>query len=395
MPAAYPYWRLSGFYFFYFALLGAWLPFWPLYLGDLGYGAAAIGMLAGTLQATKIVSPHLWGWLADRTGARLRIIRWGAFAAAAIFAGIFLRQDFVWLLLIVAGYSFFWNAVHAQFEVVTVAHLRDRAQRYGLVRVWGSIGFIITVTGLGLLFDHVSLKLLPAIMFALLLGIWFSTLSVAGPPVMHAASRASHGSLWTILRQPLVVAFLLANFLLQLSHGPYYTFFSVYLERHQYSNAEIGLLWSLGVVAEVLMFLGMHRLLVLATVRTIVLVSLALTVVRWVLTALYVDNVAILVFSQCLHAASFATLHAAAIDIVRRVFAGGHEGQGMALYSGVCFGAGSTAGALLSGFLWDSNGSGAGAAHLFMWAAAAAALAFLVAAVGLHMPPALDRGRVL
>src|SRR5690242_10204163 len=107
MAADFPYWRLSSFYFFYFALLGAWLPFWPLYLKDLGFSAAAIGILAGILQGTKIFAPHLWGWLADRSGARMRVVRSGAVAAALIFALIFARKDFLALALIVGGYSFF------------------------------------------------------------------------------------------------------------------------------------------------------------------------------------------------------------------------------------------------------------------------------------------------
>lgn len=390
MPAGYPYWRLSSFYFFYFALLGAWLPFWPLYLRELGYDATAIGLLAGALAATKIVSPHLWGWLADRTGARLRIIRLGTCAAALIFAGIFIRHDFTWLLLIVIGYSFFWNAVHAQFEVITVAHLHEWPQRYGLVRVWGSIGFIVAVTVLGFVFDRVALSVLPTILLAVLMAIWLSTLTITESSNAQPGLKQIHGSLWSIARQPMVLAFLAVNFLLQLSHGPYYTFFSVYLESHQYTKSQTGLLWSLGVIAEVLMFLSMHRVFAVISVRTIVLISLALTMLRWILIALFVDMLPILFFAQCLHAASFATLHAASIDIVRRMFAGGHEGQGMALYSGICFGGGATLGAVLSGFFWNAGaivGIGFTAAtNTFLCAALAALLAFIIASVWLYLP---------
>jgi len=390
VSAVFPYWRLSSFYFCYFALLGSWLPFWPLYLRDLGYGAAAIGLLVGALQATKIVSPHLWGWLADRSGARLRIIRPGAFLAALLFSGIFIRHDFIWLLLVITGYSFFWNAVHAQFEVITVAYLRERAHRYGLVRVWGSIGFIVAVTGLGFLFDRIALSALPFILLALLIAIWLSTLTIAEPVSAQTSTPAMRGSLFAIVRQPMVLAFLCASFLLQLSHGPYYTFFSVYLENHQYSKAQIGLLWSVGVLVEVLMFLAMHRIFMIVSVRTIVLISLALTVLRWTLIALFVDQLPVLIFAQCLHAASFATLHAASIDIVRRAFGGGHEGQGMALYSGVCFGGGATLGAILSGLLWNAGdvvGSGLTAAsNTFLFAAFAALLALIAASIWLRIP---------
>lgn len=376
-----PYGRLSAFYFFYFALLGAWLPYWPLYLRDLGYSAAAIGVLAGTLQGTKIIAPNIWGWLSDRSGERLRIVRFGAAAAVLIFSGIFFRSGFAWLVLIVAGYSFFWNAVHAQFEVITLAHLRDQVQRYSLVRVWGSIGFIAAVLILGLLFDRIALRLLPLILFVLLLAIWLSTLSVGKPPAMNGSIVEQREPLWTILRQPTVIAFLAINFLLQISHGPYYTFFSVYLENHHYSRTQTGLLWSLGVIAEVAMFLLMHRVMHCFSLKTIVMSSLALTALRWLLIARFVEVLPVLLFAQCLHAVSFASQHACAVEMVRRLFGGGHEGQGMAMYSGLCYGGGAALGAVLSGLLWSSN-----AAATFYCAGVVALLAFFIAWVWLQSP---------
>ncbi len=352
--AAVPYWRISSFYFFYFAMLGAWLPFWPLYLRELGYGAAAIGMLAGILQGTKIIAPNIWGWLADRSGRRVQVIRLGTFAAIAIFSAIFWCRGFVALIFIVAGFSFFWNAVHAQFEVVALAHLRERVHHYSLLRVWGSIGFICAVAGLGFYFDHYSVRQLPAVIFALLCGIWCASLLVAEPAMHRNTSARARGSLRDIMREPALIAFLCASFLLQLSHGPYYTFFSVYLEAHGYARAQTGLLWSFAVVAEVVMFLCMPQLLSRFALRSILLVSLLLAALRWLLIALLVDYLPVLLFAQCLHAASFASYHAAAIEIVRRLFSA-HPGQGMAMYSGFSYGAGAAGGAMLSGFFWSMS----------------------------------------
>jgi MFS transporter, PPP family, 3-phenylpropionic acid transporter len=379
--AALPYWRLSSFYFFYFALLGAWLPFWPLYLKDLGYGAAAIGLLSGVLQGTKIFAPHLWGWLADRGAARMRVVRSGAVAATVIFAAIFLRQDFWALVLIIAGYSFFWNAVLSQFEVVTLAHLRSDFARYSLVRVWGSIGFIAAVAGLGFFFEIAPLTWLPAILLALLAGIAISSFLVDEPPRATVIASAEHGSLRAIMRQPLAWAFLASCFLLQVSHGPYYTFFSVYLENHGYLRSQTGLLWSLGVIAEVVLFMNMHRLYAYFSLRNILLASLMLAVLRWLIIAYCVDSLPLLLFAQCLHAATFASYHAVAVELVRRLFAGGFEGQGMALYSGVCYGGGAAVGAVGSGFLWAFS-----PLATFIAAAIAAALALLIAWLWIYPP---------
>jgi PPP family 3-phenylpropionic acid transporter len=358
---AYPYWRLSSFYGFYFALLGAWLPFWPLYLQELGYGAAAIGALVGIMQVTKVVAPSIWGWLADRSGARLRVIRAGGLAALLVFLCIFAiepaaaRGGFIPLALIIVGYSFFWNAVLAQFEVVTLAHLGRRFRRYSLVRVWGSVGFIAAVAGLGFAFDRIALHWLPVVVAMLLAGMWLSTLSVGEAVRDGRAQAPAAGPLRDVLRRPEVVAFFAACFLLQFSHGPYYTFLSLYLELHGYSRGETGLLWSLGVVAEVVLFLMMHWLLARFSLRQILLASLALTALRWLLIGAWVDVLPLLLIAQCLHAASFASYHAAAVELVRRLFAGGHEGQGMALYSGISYGAGAATGALASGLLWSVN----------------------------------------
>ena len=123
MPDALPYWRLSSFYFFYFAVLGAMVPYWSLYLNNIGFNARDIGLLMAVIQATRIVAPNIWGWLADRSGQRLRVIRWGSFLAFVSFLLIFKNQSFVGLALATSLYTFFWNAVMAQFEVITLSHL--------------------------------------------------------------------------------------------------------------------------------------------------------------------------------------------------------------------------------------------------------------------------------
>lgn len=367
-----PYWRLSAFYFFYFALLGTWLPYWSLYLKSLGYSSGEIGYLSAIVMLTKIVAPSVWGWVADRYQQRVRVIRYGAFLAVLSFSGVYLDQSFWWLALVVATYSFFWNAVLAQFDVLTLSHLGERFARYSLIRVWGSIGFVVAVLAVGWWLDHHPIVQLLYLISLLLSGIWLASLLVANADAADG-SAALPLSLKKILAQPLVWSFLLISFLLQLSHGPYYTFFSIFLENAGYTKSLIGGLWSLGVIAEVLLFLFMHRVLARYSLRVLVLLSLALTALRWILVAYYVDILGILVFAQCLHAASFGSFHAVAIETIRRSF-GRHQGQGMALYSGLSYGAGGAAGALLSGWLWDVD-----AVLCFVLAAVVAVVALILA----------------
>ncbi|MFT5576237.1 MAG: PPP family 3-phenylpropionic acid transporter [Bermanella sp.] len=372
-----PYWRLSAFYFAYFGLLGAWIPYWGLYLQELGYGAVAIGYLSAAVMATKIVAPSIWGWLADRSGRRASIIRYGSFFALLIFLGIFVRTDFWWLMLVVVGYSFFWNAVLAQFEVVTLSHLEGQYHRYSLVRVWGSVGFIATVAGIGWFLDHWPITVLPLVFTLLLAAIWLSSLSVAEKSGGDSdADRES--SLWVILGKPPVIAFFLVCMLLQIAHGPYYTFFSIHLDALGYSKSTTGLLWSLGVLAEVFLFLVMHKVLARFSLRSIMLASLLLSALRWYLIGFYADIPAVLIFAQLMHAATFGSFHAVAVELVRRYFKG-YQGQGMALYSGLSFGGGGAIGAILSGGLWDL-----GAGLTFMMATLASLLALMIAWVYLR-----------
>ncbi|MFT7388060.1 MAG: PPP family 3-phenylpropionic acid transporter [Candidatus Endobugula sp.] len=371
-----PYWRLSGFYFFYFALVGALSPYLSLYLSDIGLTAYAIGLVNAVLMGTKIVAPNLWGWICDRTGKRLLIIGVGLGLATLFFAGLFFWQALLPILIITFLYSFFWNAVLSQFDTLTIQYLDENSQHYSRVRVWGSVGFIASVTALGFLFDVVSIAYLIPISWVLLFLITINCTLLSEPP----ARKVSHVSISckAIIKQPAVIAFFMAAFLLQLSFGAYYTFFSLYLESYGYTRTTIGLLWALGVIAEVILFLIIHRLMPAMGVSYLLFWSLLLTSMRWFLTAFFADVVWVMLLAQCIHAFSFGAAHAASIELIRQFFKGKNAGQGNALYSSVTFGAGGAIGALLSGYLWGINPQ-----LLFVMAGVVLLLAAAIARLGL------------
>jgi len=370
-----PYWRLSGFYLFYFASLGAFLPYWSLYLASLGFTPAAIGQLMALMMLTKIISPNVWGWIADHTGRRMRIVQWGSLAAALAFAGVFFAQHFWWLAAVMMAFSFFWNASLPQVEVTTLNHLGEQPHRYSAIRLWGSIGFIAAVAVLGPVLDRYGTPLLPSVLITLFSGIWLSSLWVPertiGEPVTHG-----HAPLREVLSQRHVLALLVVCFLMQASHGPYYTFYSIYLQDHGYTSSVIGQLWALGVIAEIGVFVVMPRLVTLFGLRTLLLSSLALAALRWLLIGYFIDNMWVLIIAQVLHAATFGVYHGAAIQLIHRYFRGRHQGRGQAIYSSLSFGAGGAVGALYSGYTWNMGGgvitfgSAAlvcGAALIFAW----------------------------
>src|SRR5690606_21677785 len=167
-------------------------------------------------------------------------------------------KSYAWLALVMALHAFFWHAVLPQFEVITLAHLREQPARYSQIRLWGSIGFILAVVGLGLAFEGLGLDVYPLVVLAIMAGIVVSSLWVPNAEPAHRELTEQGGFLRQLCR-PGVLAFYLSVGLMQLSHGPYYTFLSIHLEALGYARSTIGLLWALGVVAEILLFLGMAR----------------------------------------------------------------------------------------------------------------------------------------
>ncbi|EGW54007.1 MFS transporter [Candidatus Endoriftia persephonae] len=368
-----PYWRLSGFYLFYFASLGALLPFWGVYLKDRGFSSAEIGELMAVIMVSKLVAPNIWGWIADHTGQRMPIVRIASLLSLMIFVGVFYAEGFWTLALVMMLFSFFWNASLPQFEAVTMSYLGERIKHYSRIRLWGSIGFILAVSALGFLLDRMSVEVIPQLVLLLYLGIWLSSLLV--PERGAAPHHEAQGSILTVLKRPTVIAYLAACFLMQASHSAYYAFYSIYMEEHGYSSTFVGQMWSLGVVAEVLIFLVMHRLLQRWGARKVLIASLLIAVLRWLLIGAAPDQLWIMLFAQILHAATFGTFHAAAIHLVHHYFVGKHQGRGQALYSSISFGAGGAVGSLLSGYLW----SGIGPGPTFWVAAGYAALAVVIA----------------
>jgi PPP family 3-phenylpropionic acid transporter len=378
--AALPYWRLSGFYFFYFALLGGTAPFLALYFDHLGFSPARIGELIAIPMLMRCLAPNLWGWLGDHTGQRLLIVRFGALCTLVCFAGIFFSQSYAWLALIMATHAFFWHAVLPQFEVITLAHLREQAARYSQIRLWGSIGFIVAVVGLGLLFEWLSLDAYPAALLVIMAGIVVSSFWVPNAqPVLRPSTLESEGFVRQ-LRRPGILAFYLSVGLMQLSNGPYYTFLTLHLEGVGYSRGAIGLFWALGVVAEILLFLVMARLLQRYSLRAVLLASFLITAVRWLLLGSLPQYLPVLLLAQCMHAATFGAFHAACIHFVQRSFADRQQGQAQALYVSLA-GIGGALGALYAGYSWKGLGPA--------WTFAIASLVALLAAfiIATRLPP--------
>lgn len=366
-----PYWRLSGFYFFYFASLGVLIPYWSLYLKSLGFNSLTIGALVAILPATKLIAPYIWGWVADHTRRSMFIIRIGSVLAVLSFSLVFVDQQLWWLVGVMLLFSFFWNATLPQFEAMTLNHLGNDTHRYSIVRLWGSLGFIVIAVVIGDLLETYDADVIPLVVFITFVIIAIASFMV---PEKLNTPHEEYAPIWQVIKQPKVLAFLVVCFLMLCSHGPYYTFYTIYLEELGYSSQMIGILWAVGVLAEVVIFLIMHRLLPHFGARNLLFVTFILTTLRWLIIGFFAEDLSMLFIAQLIHAFSFGVFHSVGISLVHDYFTGSHQGRGQALYASVSFGGGVAVGSLISGLLWDKWG----ASMLFVFAACCTVLALLI-----------------
>ncbi|MEQ3694481.1 MAG: MFS transporter [Thalassolituus sp.] len=343
------------FYALYFALLGCIAPFWGLYLQHLEFSASDIGLLMGMFGVVRILAPNIWAAQARHFNSTLHMIRLAGLLTVVSFTLIFVARDLVWVAVVMMAYGFFWAAMLPQYEALCMESLGNQLDRYSRVRLWGSLGFVITVGVLGAVFDQWGIVLLPVIMWILMVLITVNTWLVSQDkrPKEQVLGQASFLSLLT---SKAVIGFIVVNIFLQISFGPYYTFFSIFLESAGYSASLIGVFWAIGVIAEVILFWQFGRIMHLMSWRTWIAVSLIVTGIRWALTGYLLHSFWTLILLQTLHAFSFAAMHAVSMRYIQSLFPGSLQARGQALYSSVSFGLGGAIGAFASGLLWESLG---------------------------------------
>ncbi len=349
-----PYWRLSTYYFFYFAFVGAFSPYFTLYLQAISLTATEIALLMSLMQLMRILAPNMWGWLVERFGGRVTILRLSALMSLVGFGGFFLSTQFGGLLAAMALMAFFWSAALPLIEGLTFSHLGADMHRYGRIRVWGSLGFIVAVLGLGQALDSVPIEAVLWVTATILAGILACSFTL--PESAPAAPERTASSMRETLRRGEVRALLAACFLMSAAHGALYVFYSIYLVDNAYDKALVGWMWTLGVAAEILVFMLMPRINRRFSLRAILIFSFVCAVLRFVLIGWGANSLAVLLFAQLLHGATFGAYHAAAIAVVNLWFPGRLQSRGQALYGSLSFGAGGMLGGLLSGYTWDSMG---------------------------------------
>jgi MFS transporter, PPP family, 3-phenylpropionic acid transporter len=339
--------RLSAFYFLFFAHGGVYVAFFPLYLAGRGLGAAEIAWVLALPPLARTFAPPAWGWLADRTGAHRAVV---VFSCAAIACSFGLMPFSERLGLLVALASLLSAGALPIVEGITLGSLAGQPGRYGPIRLWGSIGFMVVVLAGGVWLDHGPVGVLPAAIVAFILVALLVAL-VLPAKAPHAAAQSA-----PLRFTPQVLALLAAGFCNAVAHGALYAFLSLHLEREGYSGTMIGVLWTLGILVEVLVFLWLPQLFRRFSLSGILVFSMGCGVVRFLAIGWAASELWIVLLAQSLHAATFGSFHAAAVAAVHRLFPEQAQARGQTLFSSVSYGAGAAAGLILAGWAWEAGG---------------------------------------
>jgi MFS transporter, PPP family, 3-phenylpropionic acid transporter len=380
---------VQALFFTYFGFVGIFSPYLSLYFAHAGMTVAQIGVLMSLPQVLRIIGPPFWGWLADHSFARLSILRFSAVATLALvclFPWVIAFGYWAMIPYLVA--LFFMTAAQTPINEAMAVQIADGDHgRYGKMRLWGSIGFILTVTTMGPLLDWIGLDSLPywmALGAAGMLWASFSRLN-AEPRQARAASPQAHGieapgRVRVQLLKPEIAWFFVANSLMVFSHAALYVLFSLYLEKHGYSKTDVGLFWAISVIAEIILFRYQKHIFERFDLMLLFALSLFTAFLRFGVVGLFAPTVALLLLTQISHAITFGLHHSAAMGLLHRWFEPRQQGRAQAVYIVSSYGLGGSLGGLMCSQLWVHYYPGAA----FLGASVAAFLGTISALISWH-----------
>lgn len=372
LGAPIPLSRFGALWFCYFAAIGAFNPYAPLWFKELGFSTLAIGTIAALQSWTRVIAPYGWGWLGDHSGQRVRLIRIGAFVSLLAAAGLLLAREYPWVAACTVVLFLANGAVVPLAEAAVARQLQSEPgggmARYGRVRVWGSVGFIGAVMIYGAVLQQAGIAWFPLLALLTYAALWAASLWL---PLVRddAAGHEAAPPVLAVLRQPEVAWFFASVFFTVLAHTALYAFFSLFLDARGYGKTTVGFLWAVSVAAEIVFFWIQGRLFSRFTPHGWLQWASATSALRFGLIAALGDSMATLVFAQSLHAVTFAAQHVACIMLINRHFPGPLRGRGQALYTTLGYGVPGVLGGIGGGWLSSHIDFAA-----VFWAAAVAAV---------------------
>ena len=336
-------------YFIYFAVLGVFLPYFNLYCHHLGFSGIQIGVLSSMRSILLVIFAILWSGIADKYQIRKFIFVACSCAGTIVWAFCFFHDKFLMILIITCIYSIFSAPIISFLEAMTIEFLGKEKSSYGIIRVWGSIAFIVMVLCMGYLIDALSIRI---ILMAVFIGSILQTgFSLRIPHVRRA--RKDHFRLNArLFFRKRVVIFLLCAFLMLMSHGTYYGFFSIHLENLGYDSAFIGMAWALASIAEIVVMVRSRWIFSRLSYENVLIISFGVATMRWFLSGVAMSPYWILLL-QITHCVTYGLFHMASILYMDLLSPEDTKTFGQAVNNATTYGLGLMAGFFVSGFLYE------------------------------------------
>ncbi|MBP0999070.1 3-phenylpropionate MFS transporter [Serratia fonticola] len=340
-------------YFTYFFSYGIYLPFWSVWLKGEGIPPETIGILLGAGLVSRFLGSLLIAPRVKDPSYLITALRLLALLSLAFAVGFCFGNGWAWLMLVIAGFNLFFSPLVPLTDALAATWQRQITLDYGRVRLWGSLAFVI---GSALTGKLVSVWGHNAILISLLVSILAMLVGMLLKPSVlpQGESRAQNepSRSWReLLSEGPVWRFLLCVTLLQGAHAGYYSFASIYWEEAGYSAATIGYLWSLGVVAEVVIFASSNFLFRRWNARNLLLLSAVCGLLRWGLMATTTE-IGWLLLVQVLHCGTFTVCHLAAMRFIA-ARQGAEVIRLQAVYSALAMGGGIAVMTVVAGFLFE------------------------------------------
>ncbi|WP_239954180.1 3-phenylpropionate MFS transporter [Pantoea sp. Z09] len=337
-------------YFTYFFCYGIYLPFWGVWLKGIGLDAEKIGLLLGCGMVARFMGSLLIASQVKHPAQLITALRLLALMTCLFAAGYWVGQQWLWLLLVMVGFNLFFSPLVPLSDALAATWTQQIGLKYGPVRLWGSLAFVISSALTGLLVNHWSsqaiLALLSVGVLAMLGGMLLPPLTQPQGEERHDATGGGWRAWRDLLRENSVWRFMLCVTLLQGAHAAYYGFSAIWWQQSGYSSSVVGYLWSLGVVAEIVVFALSNRLFRRWRARDLLLLSGLCALARWSLLGATTE-LPWLIVGQILHCGSFTVCHLAAMrfiaarsgpDVIRlqSIYSALAMGGGIAVMTMIC-----------------------------------------------------------
>ena len=346
-------------YFLYFGVMGIFLPYFNLYCYHIGFSGFQIGLLSALRSSAMVVCSLMWGRLADRFRIRRSVYILCNFISTGIWTFFLFTSDFRFIVIITICYSIFYAPIISFLEAFTMDILGNEKKSYGIIRVWGSIAFIAVVAVLGKIIAFYSTDI---ILKLILSGsVLQAVFSLGIPDMRNIENHKPESSPKTLpsgyeIRKSKILIFLFCAFLMLISHGTYYAFFSIHLEKLGVESTVIGAAWALASVSEILVMIGSDRIFRRFSIEKVLIFSFMTAALRWAILFFAVSPAVILI-SQILHAITYGTFHIASILYMDEIGPDGSKTTGQALNNAVTYGLGMMVGFFVNGYLYEFMGT--------------------------------------